>query len=88
MARVKSWTERLAVAEKRGYFTKRERVFASQWNRCAVGEKHDYPRVEEGAWANSMTRAEMELGLSFLNAVEGNFIEDAKKLYLAIQALP
>ena len=38
--RAKPWIERIAAAEARGKFTRRDRERAVGWSTCAVGEAH------------------------------------------------
>ena len=82
--RYKPWSERLAAAEKRGYFTETEKDYASSWMTCAVGEKYNYPRFEEYA----MSMDEDRLGTEFMYDVTKDNIESARRVYTQIMALP
>ena len=83
MAKRKSWALRIEAAEKRGRFIRRDVLNASEWHTCAIGERHDW---EEDYWRRGWE--EEEIGFQFTKAVQHNDIAEAKRLYLAIQALP
>ena len=85
MAKRKSWALRIEAAEKRGRFTEQDKDKAQSWNTCAVGERHGWP---SGLIFTELRREEINLGGHFLHVVVRDDFAEAKRLYLAIQALP
>lgn len=80
-----SWLTRIEQAEKRGRFTAVEQhELAAAWNRCAVGERHHWPKNEEFA----LTIEEDDLGMHFLDAVRINDFPAARRFYEEIMAQP
>lgn len=84
-----SWAVRLERAEKRGKFTQQEIDLAGDWTKCAVGERHNFPK--ESAYADDFlyeSTQEGRLGIEFMYAVQNGNIPKAKRIYAGIQALP
>ena len=74
MTQRKTWEERIAAAEERGYFTRQDYEYAGCWNSCAVGEKLEIQSLNENAAGVIVELIDGELeakGKEFYNEVAG-----------------
>lgn len=80
-----TWLERLEAAKKRGKFTLEDRVDASLWKCCAVGE-HEHLKEGSGWLREDLVLDPVaRYGLHFSWAVLADDIADAEDLYWKIQ---
>lgn len=81
-----TWLERIEAAKVRGYFTHEDRVDASLWTCCAVGE-HVHVMGAGGFWVRDDLVVDKiaSYGLQFGWAVLADDIGDAERLYYLIQ---
>lgn len=91
---MKTWTERIAEAEKLGRFSDESQSMAQSWDTCAVGESlgpvASYPALglEEhiyGGPAGVGAEPVRFLGFAFWRAVISNEPEEAARLLRLIQ---
>lgn len=85
MTERKSWAARLETAKERGKFFALDKRLSDQWNSCAIGERHNF---DPGIWSPDLEEAELNLGLQFNDAVQGDNVAEAIEVYQQILALP
>jgi len=87
IAVLRPWSERLALAERYGSFTKADKVFAGSWFCCAVGEKcknKDFNSLNIDSETSGLLDA---FGMDFMSAVQRDDVREAKVMYRKINAI-
>jgi hypothetical protein len=86
-----TWQERLDEAAQRGYFTDDDKICASSWHSCAVGEKHGNTKIVDTdsslGFIPSFFSKDYRLGSDFSCYVRKDNVELAQETYDKIQKL-
>ena len=85
-----TWRQRLIAAQKRGMFTRHDRLTAMGFTHCAVGEKFKLQKLETDnreVIYDFIGPKAYDLGLEFYGSIVNQDIQSAIKIYKQIQKL-
>ena len=80
-----NWDQRIAKAEKNGYFTDTDKMISGNWTRCSIGERFKIKSVEDARL--KVDSDLVKLGVEFCECICKDRISRAKRLHNKIKKL-